>query len=86
MRLSYVNNLLIVCTGISPAANIFRLATASRASVALRRKCEPIFVVQAPRVDSRAERVSKKEEGATKLLLSKYGNFAYGEYFCSRLL
>ena len=30
-------------TGISPAANIFRLATASRAGVALRRKCEPIF-------------------------------------------
>ena len=66
MRLSYVNNLLIVCTGISPAANIFRLATASRAGVALRRKCEPIFVAQAPRVGSRAERGSKKRTGALR--------------------
>ena len=68
-------------------ANIFARGSCERAPVALLAKCEPIFVAQAPRVGSRAERVSKKEEGATKLLLSKYGNFAYGEYFspCQRL-
>ena len=35
--------------GVSLSANIFRLATASRAGVALRRKCEPLFASLATR-------------------------------------